>query len=475
MSTNYATLLRRDLITRIAKLVLDNDLNEKFDRMPIEMHPRGKQTIRCCTHKARAINRYRTMAFLGFNVYDEEDELTPLSSYAKKAMERTDHTDVMMTVVDEACSSCVKSSYSVSNLCRGCVGRHCHQSCNKSAINFINGQAHIDTEKCVNCGMCMKSCPFHAIIYQPVPCEESCPVGAISKNDLGIEQIDPDKCILCGKCMVACPFGAIMEKSSMIYIFDAIRKNKKVVAMVAPAIAGQFKTEPGRVFSAIRKLGFSEVVEVALGANVTSKNEAHEFEERMHEGHAFMTTSCCPSYMLLVNQHIGDLKPFVSTTLSPMAYTAEIVKAKDPEAVTVFVGPCVAKRYEGFHNKNVDYVMSFEELNALFTAAEIDVTTCDIDPLDANVESSGRGYPCIGGVAGSLGGYAKNPENIKPVLIDGLNKLNIRTLRGYVKSCPGNIVEVMSCEGGCVNGCGTIGNAKAAARQVQNFMNDTKK
>lgn len=470
MSTNYATQLRRQLITRIAKLVLADELNEKLDRLLVEMHPRGKQTLRCCIHKARAVNRYRTMAFFGFNMDDEIDELASLSYYAQKAVNRTEHTDVMLTVVDEACSSCVKSSYSVSNLCRGCVGRHCALSCNKSAINFINGRAHIDTEKCVNCGMCMRSCPFHAIVYQPVPCEESCPVGAISKDENGIEHIDPEKCILCGKCITACPFGAIMEKSSMIYIFDKIRKGKKVVALVAPAIVGQFKTEPGRIFSAIRQLGFSEVVEVALGANITSKNEAHELEERLEAGHAFMTTSCCPSYMLLVNKHIDSLKPFVSDTLSPMAYTAQVVKQRDPEAVTVFIGPCVAKRYEGYHNPDVDYVMSFEEMSALFSAAEIDVLKCEPDDVDSNIESSGRGYPCIGGVAGSLNGYAKNPEAIKPILVDGINKQNIRLLKSYSNSCPGNIVEVMSCEGGCVNGCGTIGNSKIAARQVGNFV-----
>lgn len=470
MSTNYATMFRRQLIARVAKLIYENDLNERFDRLPIEMQPKGKQTLRCCVHKARAVNKYRAMAFLGFNADDEKDELLPLSYYAKQAKERTAHTDIMMTVVDEACSSCVKSSYSVSNLCRGCVGRHCSLSCNKSAIGFINGQAHIDTDSCVNCGMCMKSCPFHAIIYQPVPCEESCPVGAISKDDSGIEHIDAERCILCGKCISACPFGAIMEKSSLLYIFENIHKGKKVVAMVAPAIAGQFKTDFGRVISAIKQLGFSDVVEVALGANVTSKNEAHEFEERMEQGQPFMTTSCCPSYVLLVDKHLTELKPFVSETLSPMAYTAEIIKQRDPEVVTVFIGPCVAKRYEGFYNSNVDFVMSFEELNALLTGAEIDVQKCEVDTLDANVESSGRGYPCIGGVVGSLNFYATNPENIKPVLIDGINKVNIRALKSYLKSCPGNIVEVMSCEGGCVNGCATIGNAKTAARQIHSLV-----
>ena len=115
-----------------------------------------------------------------------------------------------------------KTNYIV-KLCRTWL-TPCTYACKKGAITVGDKQSNIDHTKCINCGMCMQACPFHAIIYQPVPCEESCPVGAISKDANGIEHIDPKKCIYCGKCMVACPFGAIMEKTSMMDIFNLIAK-----------------------------------------------------------------------------------------------------------------------------------------------------------------------------------------------------------------------------------------------------------
>ena len=86
------------------------------------------------------------------------------------------------------------------------------------------------------------------------------------------------------------------------------------------------------------------MIEVAEGAMATTSNEAHELLEKLEEGQKFMTTSCCPSYIELVEKHIPDMKPYVSTTGSPMYYTARIAKEKHPDAKVVFVGPCVAKR-----------------------------------------------------------------------------------------------------------------------------------
>ena len=100
----------------------------------------------------------------------------------------------------------------------------------------------IDHETCISCGICHKSCPYHAIVYIPVPCEESCPVKAISKDEHGIEHIDESKCIYCGKCMNACPFGAIFEISQTFDVLQRIRKGEKMVAIIAPSILGQFKT-----------------------------------------------------------------------------------------------------------------------------------------------------------------------------------------------------------------------------------------
>lgn len=468
---NNATLLRRELLTRIAQLLEENKLVEKVDRIPLEMRPRNAGFSRCCVHKDRAVLKYKTMAVLGFNIQDEEDELTPLSHYAQRAIDREDQTDVMLTVVDEACSSCVKTNYVVTNMCRGCVARPCEVNCPKDAIAFdSNNQANIDHKKCVNCGLCQKVCPFHAIIYTPVPCEESCPVGAITKNENGIEFINNEKCIQCGKCVVACPFGAVMEKSHLVEIATKKRKGKELVAMVAPAIIAQFKSEYPRILGSIKQAGFDHVYEVSWGAVETTKQEGAEFQEKMAEGQAFMTTSCCPSYVNLVNKHIEELKPFVSHTPSPMALTAEMVRKQHPNALIVFVGPCTGKRYEAFHNPNVDCVLSFEELGAMLVAKGIDIDKCE--PLEPNkqIYALANSFATSGGVAGCVKAILPKDYPLQALVINGIDKTSIRTLKSLPKTPQGNFVEVMSCEGGCINGCNSIANPKVGLRQINDYV-----
>ena len=470
--TNNTMILRRDLLTRIIRLLREDALAENIDRIPYLMRPKGYGEVsRCCIYKDRAMLKYRAMGVLGFGIEDEEDEMTSLAEYTRRAFDRTEPAENPLSVITDACSACVKVNYVVTNMCRGCVARPCEVNCNKGAIHFVNGQANIDSTKCVNCGLCMKNCPFHAIIYIPVPCEESCPVGAISKDEQGKEHIDPEKCIYCGRCLSACPFGAVMEKSHLIEIFKAFRSERPVVALVAPAVAGQFKTSLENIMGAIRKLGFDDVIEVAKGADVTTTNEAAEFAEKVIEGgQAFMTTSCCPSYYRLAHRHMPEIAPFVSHTRSPMYYTAEIARKQYPEATIVFIGPCLAKRKEAYADPNVDLMLSFEELGTMFVAMGVDAFTNEASmPLDGTIMASSRGYAATEGVMNAVAGQL--PESyrgqIRPVVINGIDRTTIRELRGYAKNCPGNMVEVMACEGGCVNGCNVIANPKVATRQVK--------
>ncbi len=474
---HQATEIRRDLLKRVCELSFEKRLKEEIDRIPIEMRPKASAITRCCIHKDRAVIKYRLMTILGFNVSDEEDELTPLSEYARMSEEREEFTDVMLTVVDEACSSCVKHNYTVTNLCRACVGRPCTYACNKNAIRVTN-KAEIDQSLCVNCGRCLDACPFNAIVYTPVPCEEACPVGAISKDIFGVEHIDWDKCVYCGLCKEACPYGAIMEKTYLVQIIKEItNKNKRVKAMVAPAIFGQYNATPGQILDAVSRCGFDGVSEVAEGANVTSENEAREWEERVAEGGApFMTTSCCPSYTRWAKKELPEILPFISHTRTPASYLAERVKREDPDAVTVFIGPCIAKRVEGFHDENIDYVMTFEEIDAMFSSLGINVNECDERILDEGIEKSGRQYARSSGVSSSVAQYVKDGSVLKPVALSGLTKENVRYLRNMAsgKIIDANMVEVMMCEGGCVNGCSTIANHKTATRKIASLDKEDK-
>lgn len=351
-------------------------------------------------------------------------------------------------------------------MCRGCVARPCQLNCPKDAVEFRDGQAFIDHKKCINCGICQKNCPYHAIVYVPIPCEESCPVGAISQNEAGKEQIDYSKCIYCGRCVSSCPFGAVVEKSHLIDLYKAFGEGKQVVAMVAPAIAGQFKAPLPQILGAIKALGFTDVIEVAKGADETTAHEAEEFQHKMAEGQAFMTTSCCPSYTTLVKKHIPELKPFVSDTGTPMFYTAQQARAAYPDAVLVFVGPCLAKRFETYMDKNANLMLSFEEVGSMFVAAGIDVAQVDPVEIDTTIDPTSRVYPVTSGVMAAVAAKLPKGVSVNPVVINGLDKSSIRLLKSYPKSCPGNMVEVMACEGGCVSGCSVIANQKIAARQI---------
>ena len=298
--------LKKEILVRIIKAFLSDDFERQARLIPYNMRPKGMEVpYRCCVYKERAIIKDRTIAGLGFPI-EEDDETVSLSDYAKQALERTQTSDKNLTVLQTACKGCSTNRIYVTDLCQGCVARPCQSICKFGAISIINGRSVIDDTKCKKCQMCVNACPYKAIVKISVPCEDSCPVGAIKKDETGFASIDYEKCINCGRCTAACPFGAVHERSQIIDILKAIKSDKKVIAMIAPSIIGQF---PGNIYqlkTAIIKTGFDDVYEVAQGADITAKTEAKEFTGRMEEGQNFMTTSCCAGYNQLIKKHLPE-------------------------------------------------------------------------------------------------------------------------------------------------------------------------
>ena len=480
---NNAANVKREILVKIAKLQLNGRLEEKeINRIPKELAPKDKQSIRCCIYHDREILKLRTVARLGISV-ENCDEDKDLDEYATDALNREKPTWPMLTVLHEACNACVKQDYIVTNACQGCFARPCTMNCPKKAIT-INKRAFIDPDKCIHCGICATNCPYHAIIKVPVPCEEACPVGAISKGPDGHEKIDYDKCIFCGNCMKECPFGAMMDKSQLVDVIKHImKKGKKVIAMYAPAIAAQFKASVGQLESALKVAGFDDVLEVAIGADICADKEAKEFEERMKRGDKVMTTSCCSAYVRAVNIHVPNLKPCVSETKSPMHYTAKIAKEQNPDCITVFIGPCLAKRREGFDDDNVNYVLSIEELAALFIAKEIDIAQLENTQKQNCPTPSARNFAKTGGVSEAVKIRLPEDVNAKIDIINGLNRPGMAKLRMYGQinagilepsSSTGNLVEVMACEGGCIAGPAVITNPKVANVLLDKYVKEGK-
>lgn len=465
---NNADHIVREIQVRIIRAFLEGKLVERVDRIPLDMRPLGTAPTRCCLYKDRALIKYRCMAALGFGREDETDELTPLAEYARRALTREKVGDPILTILDPACSGCVQAHFHITNACRGCLARPCMVNCPKQAIVVLDGQARIDQELCVNCGRCQKVCPYHAIVRIPIPCEEACPVEAIHKDEAGHERIDYGKCIYCGKCADACPFGAILERSQILDVLRALQGPRPVVALPAPAVAGQFAGGLARIVAALKGLGFHEVVEVALGADQAAREEAVELRRRLARGERFMTTSCCPAYVHAVRKIVPALQPFVPDTLSPLQLTAARVKARNPQAVTVFIGPCLAKRKESMDEARVDYYLTFEELAAFLAAREMDVARCEPVQLEEEAHGEGRGFPLPGGVAVAVQTQAGAGTPVKSVLVNGLNRQTLKLLESYATgSCPGNLVEVMNCEGGCVAGPAVIVQPSQAARRIE--------
>ncbi len=351
--------------------------------------------------------------------------------------------------------------YTVTESCRGCIGHACKQACPKNAITVdSHHRAHIDKEKCVNCGLCAKACPFGAIYNFRRPCQKACPVGAITMDENLSAKIDYTKCITCGQCTQKCPFGAIATKTFMTFLIDHIRNNilstkkRPIIAMVAPSIAAQFPSvKIEQIVEAITQLGFSHVIETAVGADVVAKHESKELAEKK-----MLFTSCCPAFFEYIRRFHPELKDRISESLSPMATTGKLLKQKYPDSLTVFIGPCTAKKAERSRpdvRPFVDYVLTFTELRAMFAARDIEIEALPGKPFD-QASPFGRGFARVGGVSEAA--------------IQALKELNIKDFKVSSLACSGmreciraidaissgekkyNFIEGMACEGGCICG-----------------------
>ncbi len=465
--------LNKQILVKIVQAFESENFPQSAYRIPYEMRPKHSEALyRCCIHKERAAIRERVIAGLGFSIADDNHE-KPLSLYAEEAMERTELGNEVLTTVDTACKGCVPVRIHVTDLCQGCVAQSCVNSCKFGAIKVENGKAVINNELCKNCGKCISACSYSAITKLRVPCEEVCPVKAISKNELGVVEIDYERCISCGSCVSACPFGAVHERSSLIDILKAIRTEIPVVGLIAPALEGQFPESVTKLASALTRAGFSHIVEAAEGADMTTMNEAAEFQERIEEDEPFMTTSCCAAYRELVSKLVPELSKYVSDTPTPMHYTAKIARERFPGCITVFIGPCVAKRKEGLSDPYVDYVMSIEEMGAMLVAKHIEISECEDYEFSVPSSAEAREFAITGGVSRAV--EAAVPENgiqPKPYCVDGLDRKSMALLKSFALkgTCPqGNLVEVMACRGGCVAGSSILNTPQSATAKVKAY------
>ena len=280
---------------------------------------------------------------------------------------------------------------------------------------------------CKNCYKCIRNCPVKAIRFS---------------GDQA--HIIADECILCGRCFVVCPQNAKEIVSEVEKVKVMIQSGEPVIASMAPSfIANYDGVGIDAMREGLQKLGFTDVEETAIGATMVKT----DYERLVHENQKpVIISSACASVNLLIQKHYPEMIKYLADTLSPMQAHCRDIKRRNPEAKTVFIGPCVAKkdeaqRYPGI----VDAALTFEELTEWLEKENVRLEK----KVDSNPESLARIFPTVAGILRTM--KDRDPE-YEYVAVDGIDNC-IAALEdvaaGHVSNC---FMEMSACKGSCVNG-----------------------
>ena len=435
-----------------------NDVFAEFNEVANKIIPKDQPPQSCCIYKDRAIVAERMRHAIG-------------------GSRKNNH---IVHVIDIACDECPEAGYVVTDLCRGCLAHSCLDACKLNAIQIDGKQrAHIDKNKCVECGRCATACKYNAIHNFQRPCENACKVNAISMSPTGEAMIDYDKCISCGACVYQCPFGATVDVSNIVDVIRLLKDYKEtnehpVFALVAPSIGSQFLyANLGQVITGIHRLGFAHVLEVAVGADIVASKETKELIEK-----GFLTSSCCPAFVKYIETSFPKMTEHISHNYSPMAELGKLVKEEYPDAKTVFIGPCIAKKAEvrlPEVSKYIDYAITFEELQALFDSKDI-VLKEQVETEWNQASYYGRIFARAGGLTKAVEQALKEMEHndfeFKPVSCDGIESCRKALLMCQKENRPYNFIEGMACEGGCVGGSGNLVKYIDSPKKMEQHIND---
>ncbi len=471
--------VRRKVFREVANLAYTSqNLTEDMEALPYKLVNSDDSPYWESIYRERAVVRERLRLAMGMSLRPENKPVNVSSGVEESNIDEKYYEPPLMQVIPSACNACPENKYFVTDHCMGCLAHPCREVCPRGAMTMVNGKSYIDQEKCIHCGKCKAVCPYDAIAHQVRPCSNACGVGAISSDEKGRACIDAGKCVSCGQCMVSCPFGAVADKSQIFQLIRALQSGRKIIAQVAPAFVGQFgsNVSPNQFKTALKQLGFADVYETAIGADMGAVAEARHYTEKVATGEVpFLLTSCCPSWSMLAKKFFPETIDNISNELTPMVATARKIKEEHPDAGVVFIGPCASKKLEASRRtirSDVDFVITFEELVGMFEAKGILLD--EIEALDHMEDASGagRGYGVAGGVASAIEEciktyYPETEVNIEHA--EGLadcKKMLMLAKAGKKKGC---LIEGMACPGGCIAGAGTNIAIADGAKNVAAF------
>ena len=458
--------LRKRVFAEVARLSYEykeGDLSQ-MEEIPYRVIPGEVSVYRDSVFLERAIVRERMRMAMGLSARTAAEQ-APVTQGAEECVKPEKYYQPpLINIIKFACHACPNNVVRVTDACQGCLAHPCREVCPKGAITVKNGKSVIDESKCIKCGKCVQVCPYNAILKLERPCAKACGMGAIGSDEYGRAEIDNEKCVSCGMCLANCPFGAIADKAQIFQVIQAIRSDVPVYAAIAPAATGQFGPDftPEKMRPAFKALGFEDVVEVAIGADLCTIEEAKDFVDEVPEKIPFMATSCCPAWSVMAKKLFPEYANCISMALTPMVLTGRLIKKEHPGCRVAFIGPCAAKKLEASRRSirsDIDFVLTFEEVMGMFEAKEVNFKDLPDDDTMHGASGDGRGFAVSGGVASAVVNCIHDmypDREIKVASSEGL--ADCRKLLALAKAGKynGYLLEGMACPGGCIAGAGTI-------------------
>ena len=474
------TKIRHQIFTEIARLAYEGDIEKEMDDLPYKILPGEIATYRDSIFLERAIVGERLRVAMGLPLRNISEHAPISKGVEASLIEEKYYEPPLINIIKFACNSCAEKRVIVTEGCQGCLEHPCQEVCPKQAIHMENGRSVIDQEKCIKCGKCLESCPYNAIIKQERPCAKACGMNAIHSDEYGRAEIDYEKCVSCGMCLVSCPFSAIVDKGQIYQTIMALKSDIPVYAIVAPAVAGQFEPElkNTQLRGAFKALGFTDIKEVAVGADLCTIEEAKDFMKEVPEKIPFMGTSCCPAWSVMAKKTVPQLANCISMALTPMVLTARLLKQEEPDCKIVFVGPCAAKKLEASRKSvrsYVDFVLTFEEVKGMFDAKDVDFASLPEEEPLTQASSDGRGFAVSGGVAAAVVKAVKRMDpdrEVKVVSANGLQECKKMLMAAKAGKYNGYLLEGMACPGGCIAGAGTVQTVKKAGVALEKMKKE---
>ena len=231
----------------------------------------------------------------------------------------------------------------------------------------------------------------------------------------------------------------------------------------------------------MKELGFADVVEVAIGADLCTIEEAEDFLNKVPEKQPFMATSCCPAWSVMAKKLFPDFKPYISMALTPMVLTGRLIKKEKPNAKVVFIGPCAAKKLEASRRSirsDVDFVLTFEEVMGMFVAKGVNLEQISVSEPLTEGTGSGRGFAVSGGVAEAVKNQIlkDHPDmEVKVQAAEGLKNCKTMLMMAKAGRLNGYLLEGMACPGGCVAGAGTLQPVMKSSTLIKKYVKEADK